>query len=105
VPSETPQPDQPCAAGCRISYTLTMTVTVLLFASVAEALGTRRLEIEVGPGDRVADVRDRVAEAYPAIERFLPNLLYALNEDYAELSDEVPGGATLAFIPPVSGGC
>ena len=82
-----------------------MTVTVLLFASVAEALGTRRLDVDFIPGDRVADVRDRVAAAHPAIERYLPNLLYALNEDYAELTDEVREGATLAFIPPVSGGC
>ena len=44
-------------------------------------------------------------DAHPAIDRFLPNLLYALNEDYANLSDEVREGATIAFIPPVSGGC
>ncbi len=81
-----------------------MTVTVLLFASVAEAIGARKVEVELRPGDRVRDIRDRLADAQPALQRFLPNLLYAQDEDYAELNDEVREGATLAFIPPVSGG-
>jgi molybdopterin converting factor subunit 1 len=81
-----------------------MTVTVLLFASVAEALGARRVEVELLAGDRVRDIRDRLAETQPALQRFLPNLLFAQDEDYAELDDEVREGATLAFIPPVSGG-
>ena len=81
-----------------------MKVTVLLFASVAEAAGTRQIEVEAPANARVAEVRDRVLEAYPALERFAPNLLYAVNEEYAGLDTPVEAGARLAFIPPVSGG-
>lgn len=81
-----------------------MTVTVLLFAGVAERAGTRRLEVDSLPGDTVESVRDRVAASRPAIAPLLPNVLYALNEEYVKLSATVSPGDTLAFIPPVSGG-
>lgn len=81
-----------------------MTVTVLLFASVAEAAGTRRLEVPLEPGDTVLRVRDRLLALYPQLERFCTRLMYAVDESYAELGDPVPAGSTLALIPPVSGG-
>lgn len=81
-----------------------MTVTVLLFASIAEAAGARRIELPLQPGDTVRSVRDRLVGARPAIERFIPNLMYAVGEEYAELDDTLTDGATLALIPPVSGG-
>jgi molybdopterin synthase catalytic subunit len=79
-------------------------VTVLLFAGVAERLGTRRLVVDVAPGDRVRDVRDRLTAAHPQLEPFLPSLRYAVDEEYADEDTPVPPGATLALIPPVSGG-
>lgn len=81
-----------------------MTVTVLLFASVAEKVGTRRIDLPLEPGDTVATVRDRLVNAYPQLQIFLPTLLYAVNEEYVREGDPVPAGATLALIPPVSGG-
>jgi molybdopterin converting factor subunit 1 len=81
-----------------------MSVTVLLFASVAEKVGLRRLELSSAPGETVGDVRDRLVCAYPALEPFVPNLLYALNEEYVKPDALVADGATLALIPPVSGG-
>ena len=48
--------------------------------------------------------RDRLLAVHPELERFVPTLLYALNEEYARETDAVPAGATLALIPPVSGG-
>jgi molybdopterin synthase catalytic subunit len=79
-------------------------ITVLLFASVADAMGTRRLQIGGRPGDTVADVRDRLTGEYPALKPFVENLMYAVNEEYARPETPVPEGATLALIPPVSGG-
>lgn len=81
-----------------------MQATVLFFASIAEQVGLRRLEIEVEPGATVGSVRDRLVTAYPQVARFLPALLYAVNEEYAREGDLLPAGATLALIPPVSGG-
>lgn len=85
-------------------HSVSMKVTVLLFASVADAVGKRKIELDAVEGARIADVRDQLLERYPALARFAPNLLYALDEEYADLSTIVPPGATLALIPPVSGG-
>ncbi|GIW16680.1 MAG: molybdopterin synthase sulfur carrier subunit [Tepidiforma sp.] len=79
-------------------------VTVLLFASLAERAGTRRLEVEVGEGELVRDVRDRVVARYPQLAAAVPTLMYALDEEYAREDAPVRAGATLALIPPVSGG-
>ena len=38
------------------------------------------------------------------IEIFSDTLLYAVNEEYADLTTPVDVNATLALIPPVSGG-
>jgi molybdopterin synthase catalytic subunit len=81
-----------------------MHATVLFFASIADQVGMRRLEVEVEPGATVGSVRDRLVARYPQIARFVPTLLYAVDEEYARESDTLPPGATLALIPPVSGG-
>ncbi|MGE3073295.1 MAG: molybdopterin converting factor subunit 1 [Dehalococcoidia bacterium] len=81
-----------------------MEVTVLLFASVAEKAGTRRLSLPVREGDTVASIRDRLVERFPQLTDSVPTLLYALNEEYVKEWEMVPPGSTLALIPPVSGG-
>jgi len=81
-----------------------MTITVLLFAGLAERVGCRSLELAHEPGDTVRAIRDRLVAAHPSIAGYVPNLMYALNEEYAREGDPVPPGSTLALIPPVSGG-
>lgn len=77
---------------------------MLLFASVAEKAGVRRLELECVPGDTVGTVRERLFAAHPQLRPYGPTLLYALNEEYVRENVPVADGATLALIPPVSGG-
>jgi molybdopterin converting factor subunit 1 len=79
-------------------------VTVLLFASIAEKAGIRRLELPLEPGDTVATVRERFLVQFPDLRPFVPTLMYALDEEYVREGAPVQGGATLALIPPVSGG-
>ena len=81
-----------------------MEVTVLLFASLAEKAGWRKRAYELREGDTVASVRDRLVAEHPQLAMAVPSLLYAINEDYVREYDPVPAGATLALIPPVSGG-
>lgn len=81
-----------------------MTITVLFFASLAEAVGTRELSLAHVSGDTVASVRDRLVAAHPQISELTETLLYAVDEEYADEDAPVPAGATLALIPPVSGG-
>jgi molybdopterin synthase catalytic subunit len=81
-----------------------MAVKVLLFAAMADRAGVRSLEVAHSPGDTVADVRDRLVGSRPELGEFVPTLLYAIDEEYVREAEPVPDGATLAFIPPVSGG-
>lgn len=77
---------------------------MLLFASLAQALGTRRLQVAAEPGDTVESVRDRLVGQFPSLKPFVENLMYAVDEEYARPETPLPDGATLALIPPVSGG-
>ncbi len=81
-----------------------MVITVLFFASLADAVGTRELSLAHVAGDTVASVRDRLIAVHPQVSEFTETLLYAVDEEYAEEDAPVPAGATLALIPPVSGG-
>lgn len=80
-----------------------MRVSVLLFASYADALGASELALDLLPGATVADVVDTV-RAMPGAER-LPNTpLAAVNERYARGSQPLAEGDRVALLPPVAGG-
>ena len=81
-----------------------MNVSVLLFAGAAEKAGTRKLDLAWEPGDTVGRVRDRVVALHPGLAAMVPSLMYAVDENYADEGDAVKPGATVALIPPVSGG-
>jgi molybdopterin converting factor small subunit len=79
-----------------------VTVTVLLFASFADALGRSRMEITVPIG---ATVGDTVAQLHAtAAHRLPPTPLVAVNEEYARYDRVLVPGDELALIPPVAGG-
>lgn len=88
-----------------IFYTERVKVTVMLFASLAEAAGSRKIEIEAGEGIRAGELKALVGAQHPALTRYLPNVLVAVNEEYVDTDAAVLPGATVALIPPVSGGC
>jgi molybdopterin converting factor subunit 1 len=80
-----------------------MTVTVLLFASYADALGASSLRLELADGGRVSDVLAHV-RAMPGAGNLPPAPLVAVNERYAAPSQPLSAGDEVALIPPVSGG-
>ena len=80
-----------------------MTVTVLLFASYADALGKSSIELDLAPGSTIRDVLGTLA-SLPGGERLPPRPLVAVNEEYASTSTELRGGEEVAVIPPVAGG-
>lgn len=81
-----------------------MSITVLYFAGLAERVGLRESEITYAAGDTVASVRDRIIAERPEVKPYMESLMFAVNEEYADPETVVPDGATLALIPPVSGG-
>ena len=80
-----------------------MTVTLLLFASYADALGASSLVVDLPAGSTIADVVSSIRRR-PGADRLPPSPLVALNERYASLDHEVRAGDEVALIPPVAGG-
>ena len=80
-----------------------MTVTVLLFASYADALGAPSVEVALPAGARVRDLVERLLALSEG--RRLPRTpLVALNQRYAAADDVIRPGDEVAVIPPVAGG-
>ncbi|HTK48112.1 MAG TPA: MoaD/ThiS family protein [Gemmatimonadaceae bacterium] len=80
-----------------------MTVTVLLFASYAEALGAASLDVELDDDSTVEDVLAQI-RARPGADRLPPAPLVAVNQRYAGAGSAVREGDEVALIPPVAGG-
>jgi molybdopterin synthase sulfur carrier subunit len=80
-----------------------MSVTVLLFASYADALGTSSLSLDL-PGD--ATVADVLADLQrrPGATKLPPTPLVAVNQRFARTDSPVRSGDEVAVIPPVAGG-
>jgi len=80
-----------------------MTVTALLFASYAEALGSDRVELALS---HRATVREVVAQlrALPGGAALPDSPLVAVNLTYARADQRVVSGDEIAIIPPVAGG-
>ena len=80
-----------------------MTVTVLLFASYADALGKSAIELDVAPGSTVRDILGTLL-SMPGGDRLPPRPLVAVNQEYASANTTLHGGEEVAVIPPVAGG-
>ena len=79
-----------------------MQLSVLLFASYAEAIGSPTIAVtlpaDATAGDVLAAVRALAAGAP------LPPALVAVNQAYAAATERVREGDEVAIIPPVAGG-
>ncbi len=80
-----------------------MTVTVLLFASYADAVGASSVELELPAASTVRDLVRRLRDVAGA-ERLPPAPLVAVNERYAAPDCVIAPGDEIAVIPPVAGG-
>ena len=80
-----------------------MQVTVLLFASYADTLGTDSLSLDLEPGATVRDLLARVREL-PGADRLPHEPLIAVNDRYARSTQVITPGDEVAIIPPVAGG-
>jgi molybdopterin converting factor subunit 1 len=86
-----------------LGYIFNMTVTVLLFASYADLLGTSQLAFDLSPGATAGDALERV-HTLPGADRLPPSPLIAVNERYARRDQVLTDGDEIAIIPPVAGG-
>jgi len=81
-----------------------MSITVLYFAAARERTGRAREEYELPPGASVADVLRLVVGRHPGLERLVPHLRVAVDQEFVGVGALVRPGAEVALIPPVAGG-
>jgi molybdopterin converting factor subunit 1 len=80
-----------------------MTITVLLFASYADAFGRSRLDVTAPAGTTVADLVARVRSDGGAAQ-LPPRPAVAVNCEYAAYDRVLSADDEVALIPPVAGG-
>jgi molybdopterin converting factor subunit 1 len=81
-----------------------MIVHVRLFARARDLAGTDVVHIELPGAATVADLRHRLAAAYPALSALLERSALAVENEFAADSLVLSADAEIALLPPVSGG-
>jgi molybdopterin converting factor subunit 1 len=79
-------------------------ISVRLFAVARERVGAPTVLVELSETATAQDLKAKLVEGYPALEPLLPNLLIAIDSEYASDDAAIRPGAEVAVIPPVSGG-
>jgi molybdopterin synthase catalytic subunit/molybdopterin converting factor small subunit len=77
-------------------------VTVLVFGPLRERVGVAEVHVS---GTTVQSVWDELVRRHPAAAVDSGSVRAARNLDYCEWDTVVGDGDTIAFIPPVAGGC
>ncbi len=77
---------------------------VRLFARARDLVGAPTVTVELPVGAKVGDLRRRLAQERPALAALLPRCALAVNDEFADDNDVLPAGASVAILPPVSGG-
>ena len=81
-----------------------MRVDVLLFANLAELVGTRSVSVELRPDSTVADMLDELEDMHPVLQPWRSKLAVAVDGRYARPETIIQPNQDIALIPPVSGG-
>ncbi len=81
-----------------------MKITVLAFATAAEALGGEPLELEVAEGSKLSELEGILCARFPRLVPLWPRLAVAVDGQLASLETSLSEGMEVALLPPVSGG-
>jgi MoaE-MoaD fusion protein len=81
-----------------------MKVKILLFATLKDRAQTGKVELELPDGCTIADLKNSLADSFPAIKPLLANTIASVNQQFAFNEDLIPNGAEIGLFPPVSGG-
>jgi molybdopterin converting factor subunit 1 len=81
-----------------------MNVRVKLFAAAKDLAGQDVVTVEVADGATIADIRESLQIAKPALSKIIPHALWAVDTQYASETTPITEQSEVALIPPVSGG-
>lgn len=79
-----------------------MDVTVLFFGAIADAVGSRELELTTDETTTAKSLIDQLSQQHPALGKH--KLLIAVNEEYADADTALNDGDEVALFTAVSGG-
>jgi sulfur-carrier protein len=79
-----------------------MKVDVLFFGATADAVGKRRIEMQIDTAATASAVFERVLDEFPGLRG--RKLLFSVNQEYAPGEKMVENGDELAIFTAVSGG-
>jgi molybdopterin converting factor subunit 1 len=81
-----------------------MKIFILLFATLREASGTNRVEMEVPEGATPRHLAEALAERHPKLRPHLQALAFAVDGEFVSADSVLQNARELALLPPVSGG-
>ena len=81
-----------------------MKIKALFFAACRDIVGNRELDLDVGEGSQVDDLKNVLLGKYPELATINNVLSIAVNAEYVDGNTILNSGDEVAFIPPVSGG-
>lgn len=81
-----------------------MKVQVLLFAKLSEIAGVREVELELSNSATGEELLKELGKRYPGLQPHLAAVRLAVEEEFYPKERPLPKEATVALIPPVSGG-
>ena len=82
----------------------TIRVRVVYLGGSRGETGISEEDFECARNTTLSQIAQRVAEKYPALAPRLATVRWALNHEFASLSDPLSHGDEVALIPPVAGG-
>lgn len=81
-----------------------MTITILLFAGLAERANAREVQVTLPENTSVRELLQVIGEAYPALSPLLGSCFVSINHEYAAPDRVIAPDDEIALLPPVSGG-
>lgn len=81
-----------------------MTITILLFAGLAEKANAREVQVTLPENTSVRELLQVIGEAYPAVSPLLGSCFVSINHEYAAQDRVIKPDDEIALLPPVSGG-
>ncbi|GGE23996.1 molybdenum cofactor biosynthesis protein D/E [Marinithermofilum abyssi] len=81
-----------------------MSIRVLLFAGLADAIGQRTLVVDVEGEITVAKLQEHIEKQWAEAAPLIRQCVVSVNQEYASPEQIVRPQDEVAFIPPVSGG-
>lgn len=81
-----------------------MKIDLLLFALPRDAIGSDRIQLDIGDNATYADLRSHIQQAFPQAASVVSVCRFAAGERFVGEGELVSPGAEIALIPPVSGG-